>query len=143
MTFLSDMSDCWKYIFISDKSSFDENDMRVLSRFFKVKQLDTLQLIKIDHCHQFFESIRERYGIRFSDTAADIFRRFMPKERMQKKDTGLSLARDFKNYFGENCTVNKEMLLAYLIDSDSICYDFLTEINIDEIHRIIEEGQRI
>ena len=143
MTFLSDMSDCWKYIFINDKSNFNKDDMRVISKFFKVKQLDALQLMESDCCHQFFESIRNRSGIRFTDTAADILRRFMPKEVMKKKDAVLALGRDFNNYFGKNCTVSKEMLLAYLIDPDSICYDFLTEMTIDEIHSIIEEGQRI
>lgn len=143
MTFLSDMSDCWKYIFTSDKSKFTEDDMRVLNRFIKVKQLDALQLMKVDYCHQFFENIRERACICFSDTAIDIFRRFIPEEIMQKKIAILALEKDFTNYFGKNCAVSKEMLLEYLNDPDGISYDFLTEKSIAEIRSIIEEGQRV
>jgi len=143
MAFLSDMSDCWKYIFTSDKSNFSEDDMRVLNRFIKVKQLDALQLMKIDYCHQFFENISERFDICFTDTAVDILRRFIPKKVMQKKAAVLALEKDFINYFGKNCAVSKEMLLPYLIDPDGISYDFLSDKNIEEIRSIIEEGQRV
>lgn len=143
MAFLCDMSDCWKYIFISSKSNIAEEDMRVLNRFFKVKHLDASLTLKVEPFNQFFESIRKRFGIRFSPHATEVFRRFVPVKAVQRRETILALEGDFKNFFGKHSNINKEMIMEYFIDSDSVGHDLLSEKDIAEIYSIVGEGQRI
>lgn len=143
MAFLCDMSDNWKYVFISDESGISDVDMNILCHFFKVKRLDDKSFLEMDHYHRFFEGIEKNYDIRFSAVAADLLRKFISPRTIQNKETKLALERDIKNYFGISCKVDKKMLLEHFVDEDSICYDLIKEKDIKEIKRMIGDIQRV
>ena len=143
LAFLCDMSDYWKYIFIIDKPTISKEDMRTLNGYFKIKSLSDYSIDRKDSFNLFFDSIKEKFNISFSPEAADSFRRFIPEKAIIKKESSLAMGRDIKYFFGTQSIINEANLMNYFIDTDSVCFNFITESDMEEIRRTKREDQRI
>ena len=139
MSFLSDMSDFWKYLFVTPGYKLTENERRVLNRFFKVKNLDVLSFVEPDSYKSFFESLSKNYDIHFSALTESIFRRFIPQKVMRTKETVSAIGNDLKSFFGAHTNIRAKMMAAYLKNPDAICYNLISEKNMEIVQRINKE----
>lgn len=142
MAFLYDMSDRWKYIFITSGAEISE-EVKVLNKYFKIKELTVSAELSADPFSRFFEKLGEKFDIGFSANAAELFHQYITKKDMQSKETVHALEKDLNIFFGLHSCISKEMLAEYLINADSAGYDLLSKKDISELYSIIGEAQRV
>lgn len=143
MAFLSDMSDYWKYLFVSDGGDLSKEDLRIMNKYLKVKKLNISNSTVTDTFSHFFKTLQKKYDIRFSPQAAEVFKKYLSPSFIKVKESLISIENDIRAFFGEHSNIKKEMLMEYFSVSDSVCYDYISEKDIDEILRIIREEPRI
>ena len=138
MSFLCDMSDCWKYIFVA--SNLSKDDFSVLNKFFKVKNLGELQQEKNDAHNSLVASLYNHFNIRFSPEATGSLRKYVPANIISSKETAFAIMNDIKTFFGSASYIDKQMLLDYLSNSDGMCFEIISEKNMIEIKARKEEN---
>ncbi len=139
LPFLSDMSDIWKYIFISPGNKLTEDEIEVLLRYFKVKRLDKASFAECDLYKCFFEDLREKHDIHFLTQTENLFRRFIPQNAIKTKRTVIAIENDLKSFFGTHITVRPEMMAKYFKNPDGFCFDLISEKDMEKIQRISKE----
>ena len=138
LAFLSDMSDCWKYIFIL--SGYLKDNLDMLNKYFKIKHLRDLKVEKASRHTTFFDSLRKAFNIQFSPNAMKAFQKYIPQSVLKTKETTVALTRDINDYFGVGACIGSSMLLEYLSDIDSICFDIISDEHMTEIKMKKEES---
>lgn len=139
MPFLSDMSMFWKYLFVSPGYERSESELNVLKRFFRVKQLDAASFPKPDLYKTFFDSMNKNHGIRFSKLTENVFRRFIPNEAMRSVQNVIAIKNDIISFFGTHVNVKAEMIVDYLKNPDSFCFNLISEENMQKLVHIHKE----
>lgn len=139
MSFLSDMSGYWKYIFVSSGCELSEDDLSVLQRFFRVKELDQISFSNPDLYKAFFDSIDNNYGIHLSSLTQNLFRRFIPQKAIRTKESVIAIENDLKAFFGSQTNVRAEMMANYLKNPDGLCFGFISEQDMKKILHINKE----
>lgn len=139
MSFLNDMSGYWKYIFASPGCELSEDELSVLQRFFRVKELDQILFSNPDLYKTFFDSIDNNHGIHLSSLPQNLFRRFIPQKAMRTKESVIAIENDLKSFFGPKTNVSAEMMADYLKNPDGICFGLISEQDMKKILRINKE----
>lgn len=144
MSFLSDMNDSWKYIFISDKQQIPEKDLDILNTYIRVKKIEISdEMQQTDYYTSFFTSLAEECKIRLSHCAQKIFRKLVPEKTLSDKVMSNVILRDISSYFENQAQVDTKMIVAYFTDSNSLCYSLIPKSDIEKITRELKAGQRL
>ena len=141
MSFLSDMSACWKYLFVMFGHEPTDREAAVFNKYLKIKEQDALSSAD-DVWEAFFTSLRGNNGVRFSPRAAKMFRRFIPEAVMKVRETIVSIENDIISFFGDQAVIKREMLTEYLLDPDSVCAGLLAEKSREELRHLEKEETR-
>lgn len=133
MSFLSDMSEYWKYIFVIEKKEFVDDDLKIIQRFLNVKSLCEERYSIKNAYSCFYSSMLENHGKKFNPQASKIFCRYIPDDVILQEKNRVIIGKDLEDYFPKHLVINDADLLEYFSDQDSYCFPFICEKNRIEI----------
>lgn len=128
LTFLSDMSDSWKYIFLLDKENALTNVSQTFERLvpdMRVFNIKTVNSTENDFAEELNSEVRKTYKKSFTPSAKMLLQRVF-NTKTCTKDVITNSAKDIALYFLNEAKISESLIAEYLSDDLTYLYAHMT-----------------